>query len=141
MRASSARTGEDKTGTVIIGTVLLSPLFLIMRGKDINIVKGTVIVGYIDGDREITTAASNGGSSVAQTALSSSCEINFKSEPEGADITVDGKYVGSTPSTIRVAFGDHAIAVQKAHFSPWTRSMSVSAEASINVAATLEKVP
>ncbi len=37
LRASSARKGEDKTGTVIVGTVLLSPLFLIMRGKDVSI--------------------------------------------------------------------------------------------------------
>jgi len=28
LRASSTRKGEDKTGTVIVGTVLLSPLFL-----------------------------------------------------------------------------------------------------------------
>ncbi len=53
LRASSMRKGDDKTGTVIVGTVLLSPLFLIMRGKDVNIAKGTSVVAYVDGDREI----------------------------------------------------------------------------------------
>jgi hypothetical protein len=43
LRASSARKGEDKTGTVIVGTVLLSPLFLIMRGKDVSIPKGVIV--------------------------------------------------------------------------------------------------
>jgi hypothetical protein len=54
LRASSARKGDDKTGTVIIGTILLSPLFLIMRGKDINIPRGTEFMAYVDGDRVIT---------------------------------------------------------------------------------------
>jgi PEGA domain len=53
LRASSTRKGDDKTGTVIVGTVLLSPLFLIMRGKDVSIPKGTEVMAYIDGDREI----------------------------------------------------------------------------------------
>jgi hypothetical protein len=54
LRATSNRKGEDKTGTVIVGTVLLSPLFLIMRGKDVSFPKGTSITAYIDGDRQIT---------------------------------------------------------------------------------------
>ncbi|MGO4880854.1 MAG: hypothetical protein ACLP59_08540 [Bryobacteraceae bacterium] len=53
LRASSTRKGEDKSGTVIVGAVLLSPLFLIMRGKDITIDKGTALIAYLDGDREI----------------------------------------------------------------------------------------
>src|SRR5262249_31014647 len=71
LRASSTRKGDDKSGTVIVGTVLLSPLFLIMRGKDINIAKGTAIVAYVDGDREINgphtrgPVAGNGGTSPA----------------------------------------------------------------------------
>jgi hypothetical protein len=54
LRATSNRKGEDKTGTVIVGTVLLSPLFLIMRGKDVSFPKGTSITAYIDGDRQVT---------------------------------------------------------------------------------------
>jgi len=54
LRASSARKGQDKSGTVIVGTVLLSGLFLLMHGKDVNIPKGTAFNAYVDGDREIT---------------------------------------------------------------------------------------
>jgi hypothetical protein len=57
LRASSIRKGEDKTGTVIVGTVLLSPLFLLMRGKDVTIDKGTALTVYVDGDREISLTA------------------------------------------------------------------------------------
>jgi hypothetical protein len=43
LRAESARKGEDKSRTVIAGTLLLSPLFLLMRGKDVTIDKGTAL--------------------------------------------------------------------------------------------------
>jgi len=57
LRASSARKGQDKSGTVVVGTVLLSPLFLLMRGKDITIEKGTALMAYVDGDREFSLPA------------------------------------------------------------------------------------
>lgn len=64
LRSSSARKGEDKTGTVIVGTVLLSPLFLIMRGKDVIIEKGTALTTYVDGDREISLPVSPANAAV-----------------------------------------------------------------------------
>jgi hypothetical protein len=139
LRASSTRKGEDKTGTVIIGSVVFSPLFLIMRGKDISIPKGTEIDAYIDGDREI--AIGTGATGVLASApVGNFGAISFKSTPDGADITVDGKYVGSTPSTVQLAAGDHEILIEKARFVAWKRTMSVSTNTAANVNATLEEV-
>src|SRR5579862_7130800 len=86
LRASSARKGEDKTGTVIVGTVLLSPLFLIMRGKDVNIAKGTSVIAYIDGDREVALGKPNGAPGPAAGGVAA---VVFQSTPDGADIVVD----------------------------------------------------
>jgi hypothetical protein len=107
LRASSARKGDDKTGTVIVGAVLLSPLFLIMRGKDINIPRGTEFIAYVDGDRVITLphspvtlttgvlSAPSTPAPVASTVQSSpgiqTATIPFIFTPEKADKTVDGK--------------------------------------------------
>ena len=137
LRASSTRKGEDKTGTVIVGTVLLSPLFLIMRGKDITIPKGTEIAAYIDGDREIASSTP-GAVPTGVAAIAFAPTVSFGSTPDGADITVDGKYMGSTPSTLQLTPGDHTILIEKATFRPWKRTMTVSAGSS-NVNATLEK--
>ena len=62
-----------------------------------------------------------------------------KSDPDGADITVDGKYVGSTPSTVTLSPGDHAIKVEKSGFKAWERTIGVSAGSEVTVNATLEK--
>lgn len=152
LRASSMRKGKDETGTVIIGTVLLSPLFLIRRGHDTNVPKGTRINAYVDGDREITlggqAASPPGGlTSVTQTTTSQPAQgvvlstVVIRSTPDGADITVDGKYVGGTPSTVKLSPGDHTISVEKAGFKTWQRTMSVSAGGNISIDATLEKTP
>jgi len=145
LRASSTRKGDDKTGTVIVGTVLLSPLFLIMRGKDVSIPKGTDISAYVDGDREITLAAT-GGPSAATPAASSvarsadrGASAAFKSTPDGADVLLDGKYAWSTPSTLQVAVGDHKISIEKSGFKAWQRAITVTAGSDIAMSAVLEK--
>ena len=38
-------------------------------------------------------------------------ELDLSSTPAAADITVDGKFVGNTPSTLTVPAGDHAISI------------------------------
>lgn len=138
LRSVSSRTGKDKTGTVIVGTVLLSPLFLLMHGKDINIPRGTEINAYIDGDREVAVTAPP----VAVQPASSSpatATVNFKSDPDGADITVDGKFVGNTPSAVQLSPGDHSIVIAKSSFASWTKTVSVAAGSAVNVSATLDK--
>jgi hypothetical protein len=140
LRASSTRKGEDKTGTVIVGTVLLSPLFLIMRGKDITIPKGTEIPAYIDGDREIALTSLTGNTGSLSAGSSQGTSVIFRSDPDGADISVDGKFVGTTPSTVQLIPGDHAVLIERAHYTKWTRTMTVAAGSSANVTAVLSKV-
>jgi hypothetical protein len=154
LRASSTRKGEEKSGTVIVGTLLLSPLFLIMRGKDVNIAKGTAFNAYVDGDREITL----GGPATAPAAAPAAAQsvapqptpapqpeelstVVLKSTPDGAEITVDGKFLGSTPSTARLTPGDHTILIEKSGFKSWQRTMSVNPGGILTLDATLEKNP
>jgi len=162
LRASSARLGEDKTGTVIVGTVLLGGLFLLMRGKDIEIPRGTAFNAYVDGDREValggpapTTMAPAGNPLAAapgasppsarpapapvEVAAEDMTTVVVKSTPDGADVTVDGKYMGSTPSTLRLAPGDHVIIIEKSGYRTWQRTMSVNPGGIVTIDATLAK--
>jgi len=65
----------------------------------------------------------------------------LKSTPDGAEITVDGKFVGSTPSTVRLTPGDHRIAIEKAGYRTWQRTMTVNPGGIVTVDAALEKNP
>jgi len=78
---------------------------------------------------------------VTGTAISpdqgAAAELEVSSTPDGADIEMDGNFVGSTPSTMGVAAGPHQLSVKKAGFKPWERKITVSS-GHIKIDATLE---
>jgi PEGA domain len=65
-------------------------------------------------------------------------QISVTSTPGGADIEVDGNFVGNTPSAIDVTPGDHTVVVKKSGYKDWQRKMKVTG-GSINVSAEMEK--
>jgi hypothetical protein len=66
-------------------------------------------------------------------------EILIRSEPSGADIVVDGKFVGSTPSSLKLSTGDHDVIVKTGGFKPWHRTLTVTGGSSVSLNARLEK--
>jgi hypothetical protein len=61
------------------------------------------------------------------------------SVPDGADIEIDGSFVGNTPSDVQVTEGDHTVTVKKAGFKDWERKLKVSGGSSVHLNAELEK--
>ena len=128
----------------IVGTLLLVP------GKDLTIPKGTEITAYVNGDMELVRAKflPAGAPAVAVeadtskppegTAIGSSVLVS--STPPGADIELDGSFVGSTPSIISMPVGDHQIAIKKKGFKPWERKIKATL-GSIKIEAELEPGP
>ena len=53
LRASQGKQGDDKTGSVIALTILVSPLFLLKHGKDAKIKPGTKIKVYTDEETKV----------------------------------------------------------------------------------------
>jgi hypothetical protein len=72
------------------------------------------------------------------TAISTA-KLSVGSVPDGADIEVDGSFVGNTPSDIDVAAGDHMISIKKVGFKDWTKNVKVSAGSNIHIHPELEK--
>jgi PEGA domain-containing protein len=149
LRAVKDVKGGGHTGAMtgaIVGTAIVffpaAPLFLFMHGKDITIPKGTEITAYINGDTRLVQAKFQPTNSDAAsgTVTTSSALLDISSAPPGADIEVDGKFVGSTPSSISLSPGDHEIVVKKTGFSAWEKKVSVSS-GHINIAAELVAEP
>ncbi len=66
-------------------------------------------------------------------------KCNFTSTPAGAEINLDGKYVGSTPSEIAVAAGAHVVIFSMPGFTPWQRELTVLPGSELTVSAILQK--
>jgi hypothetical protein len=67
-------------------------------------------------------------------------KLSIVAIPEGADIEVDGNFVGNAPSEVQVSEGDHTIAVKKSGFKDWERKLKVSSGSSVHLNADLEKI-
>jgi PEGA domain-containing protein len=52
--------------------------------------------------------------------------LELVSNPAGADIYVDDKYMGKTPLTASVAPGEHVVILRKADFSIWDRKLQLA---------------
>jgi hypothetical protein len=73
-------------------------------------------------------------------AAPSTGKLSLSSDPSGADIEIDGSFVGNTPSDLQVAEGEHTIAVKKSGFKDWQRTMKVSSGSNVHLNAELEKI-
>jgi PEGA domain len=65
-------------------------------------------VGYRDGKQEIFRRCQSGAAADA-----SKTHVSVASMPTGAEIEVDGSFVGNIPSTINLPAGDHTVVVSK----------------------------
>lgn len=133
------------TGAIVATSIVFfpaAPLFLFMHGKDITIPKGTEITAFVNGDVPLELAKfrpqeSMPGPASATTAIAT---IDFTSNPIGADIEIDGNFVGNTPSSLTVEPGDHTIKISKAGYKTWERKMKASA-GNVKITAELEQDP
>jgi hypothetical protein len=155
LRAVKEVKGGSHTVGMTAGIVATSlvffpaaPFFLFMHGKDISIPKGTEITAYTNGDLKLDLAkfqpaaaqpTNLNASNRDQSAPSTSAKLQIDSTPPGADIEVDGNFVGNTPSEVQVTEGDHTVDMKKAGFKNWERKMKTSAGSNIHVGAELEK--
>jgi hypothetical protein len=64
-------------------------------------------------------------------------QLQVSSTPDGADIEIDGGFVGNTPSSVGLAAGQHQVSVKKTGFKPWERKITVSS-GQVNLNAVLE---
>jgi hypothetical protein len=147
----------------------VAPVFLLMHGKDVTIPKGTEVTAYVSGDMKLdaakfqpaplvpaappapatqqvppaSPAATPNAGPTDTTPVSpdqgAAAELEVSSTPDGADIEIDGNFVGSTPSTLGVAAGPHQLSVKKAGFKPWERTITVSS-GHIKIEATMESL-
>jgi hypothetical protein len=162
LRAAKETRGGNYTGAMtgaIVASGILffpaAPFFLFMKGKNITIPKGTNITAYVNGDAPLDRSkfvATNPAQKVAPSLVLTqpvatesfplsidSTYVLIKSTPDGAQIIIDGKSVGTTPLRIPLKFGDHVIAITKTGYPLWQRTVTLSSGISVDIDAKLER--
>ena len=91
-------------------------------------------------DSSIVEIAKDAGvATAAASDVTREAVINFSSTPPGAEIMLDGSYVGNTPSSITAANGKHVVELSMPGFGTWKRELQVTAGSKVDVNATLQK--
>jgi hypothetical protein len=146
LRATKEARGGGHVGAMTIGIVAsgllffpVAPLFLLVQGKDITIQKGTEVPTFIDGHFQLDLAKFPAPSAIPQSQAASpvsslspenqpavDAQIEITSIPTGAEIELDGAFVGNTPSTVSASAGDHDLVVKKNGFKVWERMIKVT---------------
>jgi hypothetical protein len=144
------KTGDShavRTGVLTAAAAVVfwpaAPAFLLMKGKDITINKGVTFDTFTDADHVLkgapgTPAVGPATALNAMNASSGSGNVTITSNPPGADIEIDGAYVGSTPTTLAMSAGPHQISV-KSGTGLWQRNLQVSAGSTVTVNAHVQE--
>ena len=134
------------TGVLTAGAAVLfwpaAPAFLLIKGKDVTVNKGAVFETFTDRDHVMSSAQPPAMAGVTPSApLSNSgakgvASVAVTSAVPGADIELDGAFVGSTPTTLSISAGPHQISVKNG-IDVWQRTLQVSAGSSVSLNAQL----
>jgi hypothetical protein len=152
MNRKNGESHAVRTGVITAGVAVVfwpaAPVFLLMKGKDTTINKGVIFDAFTDENHVIgaQTPAAAPGAITQQTSAPTTPRANapaagaamvtINSNVSGADIEVDGGFVGSTPTTLQMAAGSHNVQV-KSPRGEWRRVLQVSPGSSINLNADM----
>jgi hypothetical protein len=149
--SNAVKTGV-LTGAAAVVFWPAAPLFLLMKGKDVTINKGIVVDVFTDqrftltqrapvmppaGTNTLQPTGVAGAPAVGPPAATTTpATVMVKSLPDGAEIELDGAFVGSTPAMLAVPPGQHAFLVKQGA-ATWSRTIQVQPGSSITVNAML----
>ena len=93
-----------------------------------------------DGTDKSADAAAPRALQTQPLAVTGATKLSVNSNPPGADIELDGAFVGNTPSTIDIASGEHSVVVSKASYKNWERKLKANG-GNVNLNVDLEAQP
>ena len=91
------------------------------QARDASISQGADLTVFVNGTQQLDMTRLRAASGPATT-------MKLTSTPPNAEVSLDGRLAGSTPSTLRVTSGDHVLVVRMAGFQPWQKKIHVDAE-------------
>ncbi len=67
--------------------------------------------------------------------------VTITTDPDGAEIFVDDKFVGSTPAKLKLPAGNHVMLIRGAGLTEWKRTLEVLKDSQVTLKPVLEHAP
>jgi hypothetical protein len=78
------------------------------------------------------------GQTPANALNANAATVSFSSDPSGADIYVDGNFMGSTPSQVQLPAGTHGVRIESKGRKIWNRTINLTASGTVSLNAILD---
>jgi len=92
------------------------------HGAEVVIVSSDLMPDELDQARQYCRAETRKAAVQARTS-----QVEIASTPSGSDIELDGKFIGSTPSSVNLALGEHTVKLSKNGYASWERTITTVA--------------
>jgi len=92
-----------------------APIGLMMKGQDVEILQGHTFDVYAEGNAPAPV----------QEMAAAPATLSITASVPGADIEIDGVFVGNAPSTVQVAPGVHQVVVRQGA-ATWQRNLQAT---------------
>jgi len=66
--------------------------------------------------------------------------VSVSSDPDGAEIFIDDKFLGNAPATLKLSPGSHAVLLKFPGHADWRRTLEVLKSSKVSLKATLEPI-
>jgi serine protease Do len=64
--------------------------------------------------------------------------VNVTSDPDGADVYLDGNFVGNAPATLKLSVGVHTIGLKSPGRADWERTINIQKDSQVSLRAVLK---
>ena len=129
---------KDNYRAILVALQGVTGIPVVVGEKDREFVPVGVKTDVTKGGEEKQSAA-NKTTNAALPAEPSKGTVNVSSNPTGADVLVDGDFVGNAPAALKLAAGKHAVTVKMSGYKDWTKDISVQSGSEVQLTANLEK--
>lgn len=126
-----SRPSESSSGTLVASNNTEAV------GQAMSTGQNTVVPASLSVPTQSLLPPQNSGSASSNDSKPLPAKLEISSNPSGADIELDGAFVGDSPSLIGVTSGEHTLKISKKGFKPWEKKVTVST-GTISISAELD---
>ena len=90
---------------------------------------------------DTSSAAKSNASQESALQAAEYGNLVITSDPQDADVFIDGTFVGIAPATVDLIVGKHAIRVSHQGYADWSKEITVLLHSKLTLAATLDRRP
>jgi hypothetical protein len=109
--------------------------------KDREFIPVSLRTQVTKGEEEKTAENKPAESKPTETAPTETAKgtVNVSSNPSGADVLVDGDFVGNSPAALKLSPGKHTLTVKMSSYTDWSKEITVQSGSEVQLTANLGK--